>query len=36
MYRVNPCGVMANVMDCDITVSEFELQLRYYVLFWTT
>ena len=26
-------GVMANVLDCDILVSEFELQSRYYVYF---
>ena len=26
-------GVVANVMDCDIVVSEFELQSRYYVYF---
>ena len=23
--RENPCGVVANVLKCDITVSEFEL-----------
>ena len=28
-------GVVVNVLDCDIVVSEFELQLRYYVQFWT-
>ena len=26
-------GVGANVLDCDIEVSEFELQLRYYIHF---
>ena len=26
---------LANLLDCDIVVSEFELQLRYYVHFWT-
>ena len=26
---------MANVLDCDIVESEFELQLFYYVYFWT-
>ena len=31
--RGNPCGVTANVWDCDIVVSEFELQLPYYVHF---
>ena len=28
-----PCGVMVKAMDCGIVVSEFELQLRYYVHF---
>ena len=28
-------GVVANMMDSNITVSEFELQLRYYVHFRT-
>ena len=28
-----PCGVMFKVMDCRIIISEFELQLRYYVHF---
>ena len=28
-------GSMANVLDCDIVVSESELQLRYYVHFRT-
>ena len=27
----NPRGVVANVMDCDIVGSEFELYSRYYV-----
>ena len=26
---------MANGLDCDHEVSEFELQSRYYVHFWT-
>ena len=26
-------GVVANMMDCDIVVSEFELQSRYYYHF---
>ena len=26
-------GIEANVLDCGIVVSEFELQLRYYVNF---
>ena len=28
-----PCGVMVKAMDCEIVVSEFEFQLRYYVHF---
>ena len=28
-------SVVANVMDCDIIVSEFEIQSRYYVQFRT-
>ena len=27
-------GVVVSVLDCDNTVSEFEPQSRYYVLFW--
>ena len=30
-----PCGVMVKALDCGILVSEFELQLGYYVYFWT-
>ena len=30
-----PCGVVANVLDCDFAVTEFELQSRNYVHFWT-
>ena len=26
--------VVANVLDCDIEVREFELQLHYHVHFW--
>ena len=33
--KVIPCGVMVNVMDCKIIVSEFKLHLHYYVHFWT-
>ena len=29
-----PRGVMVKAMDCGIVVSEFELQLHYYVHFW--
>ena len=28
-------GAVANVLDCDILVSEFELKSRYYVYFRT-
>ena len=28
----SPCGVAANVLECDIVVSEFEPQSLYYVL----
>ena len=27
------CGVVANVQNCDIVVSEFKLKLRYYIRF---
>ena len=30
-----PRGVMVKVIDCGIVISEFELQLRYYVPFRT-
>ena len=35
IYRVGwcPCGVVVNVLDRDIVISEFELQLWYYVVF---
>ena len=33
--RTSSLGVMANVPDCDIVVSEFELKSRYYGHFWT-
>ena len=33
--RECPRGVMVKAMDCKIVVSEFELQLRYYVHFRT-
>ena len=32
---VCPRGVMVKAMDCEIVVSEFVLQSRYYVHFWT-
>ena len=31
----SPCGLVANVLDSDIVVSEFELQPLYYVHFRT-
>ena len=31
----NPHGVMVKVPDCSVEVNEFELQLHYYVHFWT-
>ena len=31
----NPCDIVVNVLDCNTIVSEFELQLCNYVLFWT-
>ena len=31
---MNPHGAVANVPDCNIFVSEFELQSRCYVHFW--
>ena len=31
----NPLGVVANVMDCNLIVSEFELQLFYYIHYRT-
>ena len=35
MMGEGPCGVVINVLDSDIVVSEFELQSRYYVHFRT-
>ena len=31
----NPCVVMVNVPDCNVVVSEFEFQSRYYIHFRT-
>ena len=28
-------GVVANILDCNVTVREFEHQLGYYIHFWT-
>ena len=30
-----PRDVMVKVLDCGIVVNEFELQLHYYINFWT-
>ena len=29
----SPCGIMGKVLDCGLEVSEFKLQLCYYVHF---
>ena len=31
----NPCGVVANILESDIIISEFKLQLHYYIHFHT-
>ena len=31
----SPCGVVANVLDCDVSENNFKLQLCYYIHFWT-
>ena len=33
--RASPCGILVNMLDYNITVSEFELQSCYYVHFQT-
>ena len=33
--RRSPCGLAANVLDCDIVLSEFELQYPFYIHFRT-
>ena len=35
MFQGCPCGVMVKAMECRIVVSEFKLQLHYYVHFQT-
>ena len=30
-----PLERMAKMLDCNLKVSEFELQSRYYIYFWT-
>ena len=34
--RGSPHSEVANMQDCDIVVSQFELQSNYHVPFWTT
>ena len=31
----SPCGIVANVLDCDIVISEFQLHLCNYIHFQT-
>ena len=31
----DPCGKVANVLNCNIIVNEFKLYLHYYIHFWT-
>ena len=33
--RRSPCNIVANMLDCDIVVSKFELQSHYYIHFKT-
>ena len=35
LFESSPRGVVANELDCDIVVSEFEIQLHHYVHFQT-
>ena len=35
VLRESPYGIVANVLDCDIVVSDFELQLRHCINFRT-
>ena len=35
IHGLNSCELVANVLDCDIGVSGFKLQSRYYVQFQT-
>ena len=32
---ISPCCVVANIFNCKIVRSEFELKLHYYLHFWT-
>ena len=33
--RGDPCGILINVLNCDIVVEEFKPQWYYYIHFWT-
>ena len=33
--QISPCGILANILDYDIVLREFNFQLRYYILFQT-
>ena len=33
ILRGSPCGVIAKLLDHGLKISEFEIQLRYHVLF---
>ena len=37
VYRAggSPCNIVANVLDYNILVTEFEFQSRYYIQFWS-
>ena len=35
MFEESPRNVVVNMLDCNIIVSEFELQLLDYIPFWT-
>ena len=35
LMRVSLCVVVANMLEGDIGISEFEFQLSYYIHFWT-
>ena len=32
---MNPHGVVANIIDCNLIVNEFKLKSHYYIHFWT-
>ena len=35
LRRRSPSCVVANVLDCNIAVCKFKLQLHYYIYFWS-